>query len=144
MEVRMKSKQSTDRSLFQSKPTISPGSFTPTILVVDDEDHILKLYQKELTEEGFQVKTATRGEEALSIAQRESPDLVVLDIKLKDQNGLEILGSLRKLNKNIPIILNSAYSTYKNDFQSWLADAYLVKSPNMDDLKKKIRELINI
>ena len=79
-----------------------------------------------------------------SIQTFASPTLVVLDIKLKDQNGLEILGDFRKLDKNIPIVLNSAYSTYKNDFQSWLADAYLVKSPNMDDLKRKIRELINL
>jgi two-component system response regulator (stage 0 sporulation protein F) len=140
----MRTRQSKGKSQRQSKPTGSSRGSAPTILVVDDEDHILKLYQKELSEDGFQVRTATKGEEALSIAQRESPDVVVLDIKLKDQNGLEILGDFRRLDKNIPIILNSAYSTYKNDFQSWLADAYLVKSPNMEDLKRKIRELINL
>ncbi|MCK4224685.1 MAG: response regulator [candidate division Zixibacteria bacterium] len=114
-----------------------------TILVVDDEDHILKLYKKELSEEGYQVRTTTRGEEALSMAEKETPDLVILDIKLQDQNGLDILGGLRKLNKDNLIILNSAYSTYKSDFQSWLADAYLVKSSNLDELKKKIKELVN-
>jgi DNA-binding response OmpR family regulator len=115
-----------------------------TILVVDDEDHIRKLYEKELTEEGYRVITATRGEEALRVAEREPLDLVILDIKLMDQNGLEILGNLRKINQNLPIILNSAYSVYKSDFQSWLADAYLVKSPNLDELKSKIRELVNL
>jgi DNA-binding response OmpR family regulator len=113
-------------------------------LVVDDEDHILKLYQEELTEEGYQVTTATTGEQALRAAEMEFPDVVVLDIKLKDQNGLELLGGLRKLGGDRPIILNSAYSVYKNDFQSWLADAYLVKSSNLDELKKKIKELISI
>ena len=115
-----------------------------SILVVDDEEHILKLYEKELSEEGYRVRTATRGEEALRMVEVESPDLVILDIKLQDQNGLKVLGGLRKLNKNTPIILNSAYSTYKSDFQSWLADAYMVKSSNLDELKKKIRELISI
>ena len=115
----------------------------PTILVVDDEDHIRKLYEKELSEEGYQVKTAHSGEEALGIAEKQQPDLVILDIKLQDQNGLEILGGIKKINQNTPIILNSAYSTYKSDFQSWLADAYLVKSPNLDELKKKIRELLS-
>lgn len=124
------------RSYFESRPA--------TILVVDDEDHIRRLYEKELTEEGYQVKTATRGEEALKIAESQPPDVVILDIKLEDQNGLEILGALRKLNPNLPIILNSAYSIYKSDFQSWLADAYLVKSPNLEELKSKIRELINL
>jgi DNA-binding response OmpR family regulator len=116
----------------------------PTILVVDDEEHILKLYQKELSEEGYVVKTTPNGEEALSMAERESPDLVILDIKLKDRDGLEVLGGLRKISQETPIILNSAYSTYKSDFQSWLADAYLVKSPNLDKLKEKIRALLDM
>jgi len=127
----------------QARPKRRGQARTPSVLVVDDEDHILKLYQKELTDEGYQVKTATNGEQALKMAETESPDLVVLDVKLRDQNGLEILGGLRKLSENTPIILNSAYSVYKNDFQSWLADAYLVKSPNLDQLKKKIKELIS-
>lgn len=127
----------------QPKPKRRERARKPSVLVVDDEDHILKLYQKELTEEGYQVKTATNGEQALRMVETESPDLVVLDIKLQDQNGLEILSGLRKLGGNTPIILNSAYSVYKNDFQSWLADAYLVKSSNLDQLKKKIKELIS-
>ena len=127
----------------QARPKRRGQARNPSVLVVDDEDHILKLYQKELTDEGYQVKTATNGDQALKMAETESPDLVVLDIKLRDQNGLEILDGLRKLSGNTPIILNSAYSVYKNDFQSWLADAYLVKSPNLDQLKKKIKELIS-
>ena len=136
------------RKRSQEDPRIRPGRSGTTrrasVLVVDDEDHILKLYQEELAEEGYQVTTATTGEQALRAAETESPDVVVLDIKLRDQNGLEILGGLRKLGPNRPIILNSAYSVYKNDFQSWLADAYLVKSSNLDELKKKIRELVSI
>jgi DNA-binding response OmpR family regulator len=114
------------------------------ILVVDDEQHILKLYQKELSEEGYEVRTTTNGEEAQRMARKKSPDVVILDIKLKDQNGLEIMGGLRKISKDVPIILNSAYSTYKSDFQSWLADAYLVKSPNLDKLKEKIKTLLDM
>jgi len=120
-----------------------PGG-SPTILVVDDEQHLLRLYEKELSEEGYLVRTTTDGEEALRMAESESPDVVILDIKLKDQDGLEVLGGLRKINREVPIILNSAYSTYKSDFQSWLADAYLVKSPNLDKLKEKIRALLDL
>jgi two-component system response regulator (stage 0 sporulation protein F) len=125
----------------ESKPVGTPG--TPTILVVDDEDHIRKLYEKELSEEGYQVRTTKSGEEALSIAQNLPLDLVILDIKMQGQNGLEILNDLKKINQKTPVILNSAYTTYKSDFQSWLADAYLVKSPNLHELKKKIRELLS-
>ena len=138
----MRIKRSKDRSQFKGK--LSSSSSRASILVVDDEEHILKLYEKELSEEGYQVRTANRGEQALRMAEEKSPDVVILDIKLQNQNGLEILGDLRGPNKNTPIILNSAYSTYKSDFQSWLADAYLVKSPNLDELKKKIKELVSI
>jgi two-component SAPR family response regulator len=71
-------------------------------------------------------------------------DLVVLDIKMEGRNGLESLSDFRRVNKDLPIILNSAYSTYKSDFQSWLADAYLVKSSNLEELKRKVRELISL
>lgn len=138
----MRIKRSKDRSQFKGK--LSSSSSRASILVVDDEEHILKLYEKELSEEGYQVRTANRGEQALRMAEEKSPDVVILDIKLQNQNGLEILGDLRGPNKNTAIILNSAYSTYKSDFQSWLADAYLVKSPNLDELKKKIKELVSI
>jgi DNA-binding response OmpR family regulator len=115
----------------------------PAILVVDDEEHILKLYEKELSADGYQVKTAQSAEEALKITQKDQVDLVVLDIKMEGKNGLEILSDFRRINKDLPVILNSAYSTYKSDFQTWLADAYLVKSSNLEELKKTIRELVN-
>ena len=116
----------------------------PAILVVDDEEHMLRLYEKELSEDGYQVKTATGAEDALKIAQKGQVDLVVLDIKMEGKNGLEILSDFRRINKDLPIILNSAYSTYKSDFQSWLADAYVVKSSNLEELKRMVKELVNL
>ena len=48
------------------------------------------------------------------------------------------------MKSNLPVVLNSAYTTYKNDFKSWLADAYVVKSSDMTELKATIRELLVI
>ncbi|MBD3169290.1 MAG: response regulator [candidate division Zixibacteria bacterium] len=112
------------------------------ILVVDDEVSLGKLYEKELTEEGFQVLLAENGEKALRIAQDNKIDLMVLDIKMEGKDGLEVLNEFRQKNADTPVILNSAYSTYKDDFSSWLADAYIVKSSNLDELKSKIHELV--
>lgn len=116
----------------------------PSILVVDDEEHILRLYEKEFSEEGYRVKTAKGPEEGIKIAQNGEVDLVVLDIKMEGKNGLESLSDFRRINKNLPIVLNSAYSTYKSDFQSWLADAYVVKSSNLEELKRMVKELVNL
>lgn len=111
--------------------------------MVDDEELILKLYRKEFVEDGYQVKTAKSAEEAIKMVREEEVNLLILDIKIEGKNGVELLSDFRRINRDLPIILNSAYSTYKSDFRSWLADAYLVKSSNLEELKKTIRELIH-
>jgi DNA-binding response OmpR family regulator len=114
-------------------------------MIVDDEPSIRRLYQKEFSEDGYEVVLASSGQEALNQIDNEKyPDLVILDIKMEDKDGLEVLDELRGKHKGLPVILNSAYSTYKNDFTSWLADAYLVKSPDLSELKEKVRELLTV
>jgi DNA-binding response OmpR family regulator len=115
-----------------------------TILVVDDEPHILELYQKELKEEGYEIRVTTDGEEAIRIAKAEDINLVILDIKMDEKDGLGTLAELKRAKKDLPVILNSAYSTYKSNFQSWLADDYVVKSSNLDELKNKIEGLLSL
>ena len=114
------------------------------ILVVDDEENIRKLYTAELTAEGYEVSSVDSGEAALDWVAKEAPDLVVLDIKMAERDGLNILGSIKRDNRELPVVLNSAYSIYKDDFNSWLADAYVVKSSDLDELKTKIREILSI
>ncbi len=114
------------------------------ILVVDDEPNILELYSKELEEDGYEVQTVSSGEEALKVAQKEKIDLVILDIKMGEKDGLSILSQLKQVKKGLPVILNSAYSIYKSNFQSWLADSYLVKSSNLSELKNRIEDLIEV
>jgi CheY-like chemotaxis protein len=113
------------------------------ILIVDDEEDIRALYESELGGEGFSTHSVSSGEEALQFIESNPPvDLVILDIKMAQLDGLQVLEQLRNKKANIPIILNSAYSTYKNNFTSWLADAYLVKSSNLSELKSQVKELL--
>jgi two-component system, response regulator, stage 0 sporulation protein F len=112
------------------------------VLIVEDEPHLLNLYRLELEDEGYHVETATDGALALDVARRFDPDLVILDIKLGKVEGLEVLQELKAVHKDKPVILNSAYSHYKNEFTSWLADAYITKSSDLSELKDKISELI--
>ena len=114
----------------------------PRILIVDDEVNIRRLYQCELEDEGYEVVTAASGAEALNILRNTAPDLVILDIKLEQENGLDFLRRMMETRPSLSVILNSGYSTYKDDFSSWLADAYLVKSGDTDELKIKVRELM--
>ena len=112
------------------------------ILVVDDEEHICELYKMELEDEGYSVIMADSGKEALAAVERTSPDLIVLDIQMPGLSGVEILETLVGRDKGIPIILNTAYSHYKDDFTTWGADAYVVKSSDTTELKREIKRLL--
>ena len=112
------------------------------LLVVDDEKNIRKLYETELGREGYEVTTVESSEEALSLMEQELPDLVVLDIRLEGMDGIDCLRTLMEKRRDLPVILNSAYSTYKQDFASWMADAYVVKSSDLTELKDTIREVL--
>jgi len=114
------------------------------ILVVDDEAHIRQLYKDELEEEGYDVLLAASGDEALKVIESEHIDLVMLDIKMPDINGLEILGKIKEINDKLPVILVSAYDTYKQDFTSWVAEDYIVKSSDLNEIKEKVKKFIEI
>lgn len=113
-----------------------------TILVVDDERNLRLLYEKELSDEGYRVILAADAKEAFAHLSAGRPDLIVLDIKMPGMDGLEALGRILSTDKTIPVILNSAFSSYRDSFMSWSADAYLTKSSDTTELKEKIRQLI--
>src|SRR5688500_5051630 len=75
-----------------------------TILVVDDEKRLVSLVESYLTQEGYRVVTAHNGEDALAVARREKPDLIVLDVMMPEMDGYEFMRKHRAEN-NTPIIL---------------------------------------
>ncbi len=109
------------------------------ILIVDDEEVIRILYAEELEEEGYEVVTTGSGHGLIEIIGREKPELVVLDIKMAEHDGLDLLQDIRKDFYNIPVVLCSAYSSFKGDLKSIAADYYVVKSADLSELKQKIR-----
>jgi DNA-binding response OmpR family regulator len=108
------------------------------ILIVDDEEHIRFLYSEELTEAGYEVITAENGYQLLEKIEDEKPDLVVLDIKMIDYNGLDLLQDIRNKFYNLPVVLCTAYDTFKEDMKSIAADFYVIKSFDLTELKSKI------
>jgi CheY-like chemotaxis protein len=113
-----------------------------TLLIVDDEANQRRLYQEELSDEGYTIMLAENGKEALESIAKMPPDLVVLDIRMPVMDGLEALGKIIGKERNIPVIIHSAYSSYKDDFISWAADDFVVKSADLTGLKRKIKELL--
>ncbi len=113
------------------------------ILVVDDEAHIRLLYSEELAEDGYEVVTAEDGFKLLERIETEKPSLVILDIRMVDYNGLDLLQDIRNAYYDLPVILCSAYDTFKDDIKSIAADHYVIKSFDLAELKAKISELLN-
>ena len=112
-----------------------------TILVVDDDEAIRTLLQEELEEEGYKVLVATNARDALKMVASEALDLVILDIRMPGMDGLEALPRILGIKEGLPVILNTAYSHYQESFMSWAADAYVVKSSDLTELKEKVKEL---
>lgn len=112
------------------------------LLVVDDESSIRLLYAQELADEGYDVVTAGSAAEAAEKLQEAEFDLVVLDIKLKNESGLDLLQKIVKERSDMPVILCTAFSCYKDDFSAWLADSYVVKSSDLQELKEEIAKVL--
>jgi DNA-binding response OmpR family regulator len=101
------------------------------ILIVDDDQNILRLYKEELEEDGYVVVTASNGQEALDQFDKESPDLVTLDILLPDIDGIKLLRQMKEKRPRMPIIMSTAYD-YRDD---------IVKSADLSELKATIKKL---
>ena len=114
----------------------------PLILLVEDDVNQRALFEEELCDEGYRVVTAGDGREALNMASQHKPDLVVMDVNMPVMDGLDTLARLLEVDRKVPVIIHTAYASYRESFSSWSADAYIVKNSNLSELKKTVRELL--
>jgi DNA-binding NtrC family response regulator len=112
------------------------------ILVVDDEEHIRQYYAEELSDEGHEVFTTGSGHELLRRIDVLGPEAVILDIRLVDYDGLELLQEIRRVHHDLPVILCSAYDTYREDPKVMAADYYVIKSFDLGTLKQAVQRVI--
>ena len=110
------------------------------VLVVDDDMNILRLYKEELEEDGYAVVTASNGKEAMEAFERETPDIVTLDIQLPDIDGIKLLRQMKEKRPRMPVIMSTAFD-YRDDFSVWASEAYIVKSADLTELKSAIKKL---
>ncbi len=113
-----------------------------TILIVEDDlNHRLWL-QEELELDGHTVIAVASGREALEAAERTLPDLVILDIAMPGMDGLDLLGRLLDIDNALPVVIHTAYGSYRDNFMSWAADAYVIKQSDAAPLKRTIRRVL--
>jgi DNA-binding response OmpR family regulator len=117
------------------------------ILVVDDEDDILNFLELVLSEKGYQVSTASGGQEALTKAQLERPDLVLLDIMMPQMDGWEVLKLLRvdEETAEVPVAMLSARTEARDRVQGLQEGAidYICKPFSLSELLSKIEAIFS-
>ncbi|MCX7895387.1 MAG: response regulator [Thermoanaerobaculum sp.] len=112
------------------------------VLFVDDDEAILELYRQVFQMAGYQVSTCTTMEAARRHLEQTGADAVVLDIRLAEGLGLALLRELKARDPKLPVILATAYARYQDDFSSWLADEYVVKSADLAELKRALHRCL--
>jgi two-component system, response regulator, stage 0 sporulation protein F len=116
------------------------------ILVVEDDKNIQRLLQEELTEEGYSIDIVSDGKEALSYlakaANGKKPDLIILDLRMPKMDGFETMGNIIKSKQGAPVIVHTAYASYRDDVMVMAAEAYIEKSHDLTKLKDAIKELL--
>lgn len=118
-------------------------SMSKTLLIVEDEFSLQKLYQQSFQDDGYQVVLARNGVEAIEkIQSGEKIDLAIFDIRMDKMDGLEAMGRINQMGLTFPMIINTAYPEYRQDFKSWAAQAFFIKSGDLTELKQKVKELL--
>jgi len=113
------------------------------ILVVEDDDAIVRVLQRALSYEGYQVDAAGDGETGLKIALEHRTDLVILDLMLPGMDGLEVCRRLRGVG-NMPVLMLTAKDTVPDRIQGLDAgaDDYMIKPFDVDELLARVRALL--
>lgn len=112
------------------------------ILIVDDEPHLRLLYELELRRAGYQTMTAANAEKCLEFVETMDLDLILLDIRMPGMDGIEVMHKIIAHHNSIPIVVQTAYSGYRDNYLTWVANAYLIKSSNLEELLATVRRLV--
>ncbi len=112
------------------------------LLFVDDDPNQREMYRRRLERRGYQVELADSADNAVQRVRQERPTVIVLDIAMPGRDGLSALQEFLDIDPSIPVIINTAYPAYAENFLSWAADAYIKKSSNLEPLITAIQDAL--
>ncbi|WP_096437663.1 response regulator [Alteribacter populi] len=112
------------------------------LLIVDDQYGIRVLLHEVFEKDGYDTYEASNGKQALSIVNKQNPDLVLLDMKIPGMDGLEILREMKKMGAEANVIMMTAYGELEmiNEAKKLGALAHFAKPFDIDEVRKKVKE----
>ncbi|MFZ5649706.1 MAG: response regulator [Bacillota bacterium] len=115
-----------------------------SLLVVDDQHGVRRLLQEVFAEDGYRVRAASGGEEALKMIAQEVPDLILLDIKMPGMSGLKTLAELRKTNAGLPVLMMTAYGDLEvvGQVKKLGVKHYIIKPFDLSEVRHMVKGLL--
>ncbi len=113
------------------------------VLFVDDDANQREIYRRRLERRGYVVDTADSADAAVDRLRNQRPQVVVLDIAMPGRDGLSALQEFLDIDPSVPVIINTAYPGYAENFLSWAADAYIEKSSDLTPLLEAIEQAMD-
>ena len=118
----------------------------PKILVIDDEERMCWALERALSKEGYQVITATKGMEGINLTMEKEPSVVILDLKMPDIDGMEVLQKIKDYNAAIPVIIITAHGSIETAIQAMKIGAadYITKPFKLEELKLIVKKTLQV
>lgn len=113
------------------------------VLIIDDEEQVCELFQKSLTKEGYEVITALNGPEGIKKVMDSHPDIIFLDLKMPEMDGIETLSHIRNMDKNVIVIILTGYPSMDTALKAYYLNIYdyMTKPFSLEAVKEVIRAL---
>jgi len=115
-----------------------------TILIIDDDEHLRKGFERMLTEEGYSVRSASSGEAGIEIIHANVPDLVILDVRLPGINGLQAFKIIHEMEPKLPVIIMTGYGTTETAIEATKMGAfdYILKPFDIPDMLSQVKQAL--
>lgn len=115
-----------------------------SILIVDDDHHLRQGFERLLAEEGYDVRAASSGEQALALVRERLPDCVIMDVRMPGMDGLDALQAMRSVEERLPVIIMTAFSTTETAIEAIKLGAfdYILKPFDIPDVLSLLRKAV--
>lgn len=117
-----------------------------TLLIIDDDPAACRIFKKILGQVGYHILTATDAGKGLRLIKEKSPEIVFLDIKMPRVNGIELLRKIRKIKKDLIVIMLTGYATLDTARKAMELGAYdyVTKPFDLEAIKASIRDALEL